>query len=134
MATQLVEAGVDFSFGCVVRLLAGMDNIVQADGRCNRSGEFGRLCPVYIVNLREENLSRLEEISASQIAAEELLSSFAQDSAAFDGDLHSDQAIRYYYQRLYKNMRRNGQDYFAEKYGVTLYEMLSANACFRMPW
>ena len=62
VTTQLIEAGVDISFSCVIRALAGLDNAAQAAGRCNRSGEKGRLCPVYIINFKDENLGSLEEI------------------------------------------------------------------------
>ncbi|MHB1391734.1 MAG: CRISPR-associated helicase Cas3' [Clostridia bacterium] len=34
ISTQLIEAGVNISFGCVVRSLAGLDNIAQAACRC----------------------------------------------------------------------------------------------------
>lgn len=43
VSTQLVEAGVNFSFGCVIRSKAGLDNIIQAAGRCNRHKELGRM-------------------------------------------------------------------------------------------
>ncbi|MEO1610704.1 MAG: helicase-related protein, partial [Pseudomonadota bacterium] len=41
VATSLIEAGVDISFQAVWRAWAGLDQIAQAAGRCNREGEFG---------------------------------------------------------------------------------------------
>ena len=72
VTTQLIEAGVDISFGCVVRSLAGLDNAAQAAGRCNRSGEFHKICPVYVLHLRDEKLGSLSEIKEAQDVCREI--------------------------------------------------------------
>ena len=54
VSTSLIEVGVDLDFDVVYRELAGLDNILQAGGRCNREGRLtdvqGNLCKgtVYI--------------------------------------------------------------------------------------
>ncbi|HEY2494811.1 MAG TPA: CRISPR-associated helicase Cas3' [Paenibacillus sp.] len=70
VSTQLIEAGVDISFECVIRSLAGLDSIAQAAGRCNRNGEYAK-GTVYIIRAQDEELSRLPEIVLGQRVTEE---------------------------------------------------------------
>ena len=62
VSTQLIEAGVDISFDCVIRAAAGIDSIIQAAGRCNRNGENPTPQPVFVVDVKDEKLSRLPTI------------------------------------------------------------------------
>ncbi len=39
VSTQLIECGVDQSYQCVIRSMAGLDSLAQSAGRCNRNGE-----------------------------------------------------------------------------------------------
>ena len=98
ISTQLIEAGVDLDFGCVIRSLAGMDSIAQAGGRCNRNGnrEIGY---VYILNFGEEKLGpALSEISEAQQVTLRVLGEFKSDPKFFKSDLLSEDAMKRYYE------------------------------------
>lgn len=70
ISTQLIEAGVDISFECVIRSLAGLDSIAQAAGRCNRHAESEKGV-VYVIRAKDEALSKLPEILLGQEVTEE---------------------------------------------------------------
>jgi CRISPR-associated endonuclease/helicase Cas3 len=130
VSTQVIEAGVDISFGCVIRLTAGMDNAVQAAGRCNRNGEHAQTLPVYLLNCANENLGRLREIQQAKAATTAVLSRFRRNPERYHGELTGDDAIREYYQLLYQEMPRGYQDFTAGR-GVSLYDLLSKNLHFQ---
>lgn len=98
--TQLIEAGVDISFQCVVRLLAGDDSIVQAAGRCNRSGEYGS-GDVYIVKLKDEarSLKNLPDIALAKKAMSDVINTGKRDI-----DPESPDVIDMYYSKLYAEL------------------------------
>lgn len=127
ISTQVMETGVDVSFGCVIRLTAGMDSVVQAAGRCNRNGEAGGEAPVYLIRCLDEQLTYLREIQSAQNATEELLAEYSQHPKQFSGDLSSDAAIAYYYRRLYWEMADGYQDFFVPAAQESLFTWLSEN-------
>ncbi len=130
VATQVIEAGVDISFHRVIRLTAGMDSVIQAAGRCNRHGESAEPVPVYVVSCLGEKLGRLQEIREAKQASQSLLDAWCRTPERFGNDLSSDSAIRFYYEKLYQQMKVGYQDYAIEKPATTLFELLSDNLAF----
>lgn len=114
VSTQLVEAGIDFSFECVIRSMAGLDSIIQAAGRCNRYKEFGKLGIVYIIKMSEkvENLNNLSQIRRCQDAMQKLLDDFNYNPEDFDNTLDSKKAILTYYENYFGDYRIKNQTKF----------------------
>ena len=125
ISTQLIEAGVDLSFDCVIRSMAGLTSVAQAAGRCNRHGEND--CKnVYLIRCDTvlEDLRYLPSIEKAQAATLSLL----QEMPNVERDLLSPFAIEKYYERYYSNekemeypLRING------KTGYTFLDLLSTN-------
>lgn len=99
VTTQLIEAGVDISFHCVVRSYAGLDNIVQAAGRCNRNGERD-ICCVYVINI-DEKLTKLKEIRDSR----DIAGRFIWDKA-YQDRLIEPGTLRDFFRRKYHECRK----------------------------
>lgn len=124
ITTQLIEAGVDVSFKCVIRSLAGMDNSAQAAGRCNRSGEYGEECDVYIIELTEEKIGMLHEITNAQSASRRILGTEQYV------DLLAVNTMTDYF-RVYYSLEKDKLAYPVDditKNKVTLVELLSTNS------
>lgn len=127
VSTQVIEAGVDISFESVIRLQAGMDNLVQASGRCNRNGENETPCCVYNINCTDENLTKLRDIQNSKAATESLLYSYKTDPERYGRDLTSDDAIRQYYSNLYQEYDAGYQDDIVKGFPDSVLSMLGSN-------
>jgi CRISPR-associated endonuclease/helicase Cas3 len=87
VSTSLVEAGVDFDFETVFRENAGLDNVIQSGGRCNREGRK-RIGNVYVF---ETDLGS-GEIQIKANITRSLFNEFE--------NIASDECIREYYRRL----------------------------------
>lgn len=132
VSTQVIEAGVDISFECVIRLAAGMDSVIQAAGRCNRNGESEQFGQVYIVNAADENLTRLTDIAVAKQATRQLIFEYREAPERFDFDLSSEKSVNYYYNRLYSFQREKGalcHDYPLNN-GISVFSLLSENGHF----
>ncbi len=129
VSTQLIEAGVDIDFACVIRDLAGLDSITQAAGRCNRHGARSTSGRVHIVELPEPP-AQLEEIRQGRTVARELLGQWRRANPGRLFPLDDPQQMTEYYERTFYR-RRDEMSYRVGPEGIgrstSLLELLGAN-------
>jgi len=120
VSTQLIEAGVDVSFDCVIRAEAGMASIIQAAGRCNRNKENQEPQAVFVINVKDEKLTRLPEIDDGKKITSRV---FRENSGKdlMDNDV-MDMFYHYYFYDQNKYM-----DYTVKAEKTTIYSLLSEN-------
>jgi CRISPR-associated endonuclease/helicase Cas3 len=131
VSTQLIEAGVDIDFGAVIRFLAGLDSLAQSAGRCNRHGLRKDGGSVWVVNPKEENLGRLNDIQSGREHAQWVLDDFKDNPEDFGSDPIGLETITSYYNRYY-NAHENELDYPVNTNSQierddTLFNLLSVN-------
>ena len=120
VSTQLIEAGVDISFDCVIRAEAGMDSIVQAAGRCNRNKEHNKLQPIIVVDVKDENLRRLPEINDGKKTTARV---FRENKGA---DLLGHQVMDAFY-KYYFYEQKTKMDYNFSGGKTSIYNLLNEN-------
>ena len=125
ISTSLIEAGVDISFDNVIRSLTGLDSIAQAAGRCNRNG-IGKTGTVYIINSKDEDLSKLPEIKTAQNATSLILENYKNDPEYFKNDLFSPFTLELFYKKYFYEIR-NEMNYRIRDKNTNLLDLLSDN-------
>ncbi|SEG74270.1 CRISPR-associated helicase/endonuclease Cas3 [Vibrio hangzhouensis] len=118
ISTQLIEAGVDVDFGCVIRFVAGLDSIAQAAGRCNRNGKQQK-GHVFVLNPAQENVGMLHDIKTGIAATNRVFTEFAEE------DLLKPEAINRYFQ--YYFYERHKEMTYPIKQGQNILSFLSNN-------
>ena len=103
VSTQLIEAGVDISFECVIRSIAGIDSIAQAAGRCNRNAEKN-IGQVYVIDYGEEKIGSLIEIEKGQKVTRQKLLDLEKEHEDNRTDLLSPDVIKLYFEKYYNEI------------------------------
>ena len=100
VSTSLIEAGVDLDVYTVFRERSGLDNILQAGGRCNREGKRKK-GKVFVFDLSEEGMEPFSDERSNLTKG--LLEKYE--------DISDPRCIEEYYNRLFfvnkENIRKN---------------------------
>ena len=89
VSTSLIEAGVDLDVYTVFRELKGLDNILQAGGRCNREGKREK-ADVFVFEMLD---SKKKAISVEMDITRDLLKKYE--------DISDSACIEEYYERIF---------------------------------
>lgn len=91
ISTSLIEAGIDLDVHTVFRELAGLDNILQAGGRCNREGKRKK-ADVYVFELKDDTRKASMDERCNLVRG--LIRQYV--------DISCEECIKEYYNRLFQ--------------------------------
>lgn len=98
ISTNLIEAGVDISFECVYRAMAGLDSLAQTAGRCNRNGEM-QCGVIRLINLEGENAGNMKELQQNKRVTEDIISEYGNSGK--EDSLLMPKWMNKYYRNVY---------------------------------
>lgn len=120
VSTNLIEAGVDISFECVYRSMAGLDSLAQTAGRCNRNGEMS--CgTIYLIILEGENTGNMKELQQSVRITKNIIYQYNNEKS---DSLLMPRWMEEYYKNMYGS-ECDKMDFPVEKLDMNIIELLS---------
>ncbi len=126
ISTMLIEAGVDISFGRVIRSLTGMDSIVQAAGRCNRNRETG--CGIVsVIYIRDENVGGLGYLQSAQEVTREIFYNIRNNPGQYPGGALSKAAMDEFYVKYYRPLQKEMAFPLKDDPEHTIIDLLTTN-------
>lgn len=99
VSTSLIEAGVDISFECVVRMMTSLDSIAQSAGRCNRNAESA-MGHVYVLD-NPRGIRLTPSVEAWSVSSKSALLRYNRMKEKYDNDPLSPALLNFYYAELY---------------------------------
>lgn len=124
VSTQLIQAGVDISFGRGIRALCGLDDLIQTAGRINRYGTSDVQGEIWVVRIEGEDLAGLEDIRIGATLTLNILSDMSCCPGIYGGDILSRAALEAYRE---KYLNEGGKLLKDANYASHL-DLISANA------
>lgn len=108
VSTSLIEAGVDLDFATAFRERAGLDNILQTAGRCNRNGKRAKeTCHTYVFDFADEALrTKDKQMQVRRSICREVMSQYGT----------APEAVQSYFDRLYAYYREEMSAFDFAKY------------------
>lgn len=121
VSTNLIEAGVDISFECVYRSMAGLDSLAQSAGRCNRNGEMESGI-LHLINLDGENTGNMTELLQNIRVTELILYKYRKSDSM--ENLLMPRWMEDYYKNIYLQ-ETDKMNFPIEKMETSVMELLS---------